>query len=41
MRMSEETKEALDINIAVYGKPWIVGLLAKIGEGKLVIVPAS
>lgn len=45
MRMSEETKEALEKIALQYGcvyggKPWIAGLLAKIGDGELLIVPA-
>lgn len=45
MRMSQETKAALE-KIAlqyecIYGdKPWIAGLLAKIGDGELLVVPA-
>lgn len=51
MRMSEETKERLEAIAAQYGctygkdengnpKPWIAGLLAKIGDGELIVVPA-
>ncbi len=45
MRMSEHTKSALEEIALQYGclhggKPWIAGLLAKIGEGELLIVPA-
>jgi hypothetical protein len=43
--MSEETKQALEKIALQYGcvyggKPWIAGLLAKIGDGELLIVPA-
>jgi hypothetical protein len=45
MRMSEQTRERLEEIAAQYGcfyggKPWIAGLLAKIGDGELIIVPA-
>lgn len=45
MRMSEQTKERLEAIAQQYdclygGKPWIAGLLARIGEGELMIVPA-
>ncbi len=45
MRMSEGTRESLEEIALQYdclygGKPWIAGLLAKIGEGKLIVVPA-
>lgn len=45
MRMSEKTKAALEeialqYNCLYGGTPWIAGLLAKIGEGELLIVPA-
>lgn len=49
MRMSDETKKTLEELAALYGctygtdeeglpKPWIAGLLAKVGEGELMIV---
>jgi hypothetical protein len=45
MRMSETTRERLEEIAAQYGcfyggKPWIAGLLAKIGEDELIVVPA-
>lgn len=45
MRMSQETREELEKIALQYGckygdKPWIAGLLAKIGDGELLIVPA-
>jgi hypothetical protein len=45
MRMSEETKGQLEVIAQQYdclygGKPWIAGLLARIGAGELIIVPA-
>lgn len=45
MRMSAETREALEAIASSYdcfygGKPWIAGLLEKIGNGELLIVPA-
>ena len=45
MRMSEETRATLEEIALQYGckygnKPWIAGLLAKIAEGELLIVPA-
>ena len=45
MRMSQETKVALEKIALEYGciygdKPWIAGLLAKIGDGELLVVPA-
>ncbi|NJM76241.1 MAG: hypothetical protein HC852_11190 [Acaryochloridaceae cyanobacterium RU_4_10] len=45
MRMSDNTREKLEEIALQYGcfydeKPWIAGLLAKIGEGELLIVPA-
>ena len=44
MRMSEETREQLEAIALQYGctyggKPWIAGLLARIGSGELMIVP--
>jgi hypothetical protein len=43
--MSEGTRESLEEIAQQYdclygGKPWIAGLLAKIGEGELIVVPA-
>lgn len=45
MRMSEETRATLEEIAFQYGciygdKPWIAGLLAKIGSGELLVVPA-
>ena len=45
MRMSDHTKERLEAIAQQYdclhgGKPWIAGLLTKIGDGELIIVPA-
>lgn len=45
MRMAPETKAALEDIAASYdcyygGKPWIAGLLAKIAQEELIIVPA-
>ncbi|MBC7883538.1 MAG: hypothetical protein H7Y37_19790 [Anaerolineae bacterium] len=45
MRMSESTREALESIAVQYsclygGKPWIAGLLAKIGSGELLVLPA-
>ena len=45
MRMSSETKESLKLIAQAYGcyhgeKPWIAGLLTKIGAGELIVVPA-
>ncbi len=45
MRMSDETQATLEKIALQYGckygdKPWIAGLLAKIAEGELLIVPA-
>ena len=45
MRMSEETRARLEEIAEQYdclygGKPWIAGLLAKIGDDELIIVPA-
>ncbi len=45
MRMSQETKAALEKIALQYGciygdKPWIAGLLAKISDGELLVVPA-
>jgi hypothetical protein len=45
MRMSEQTKERLEEIAQQYdclyaGKPWVAGLLARIGEGELIVVPA-
>ena len=45
MRMSPETKEKLESIARQYGciyggEPWIAGLLAKIGDGDLIVVPA-
>lgn len=44
MRMSESTRATLEEIALQYGckyggKPWIAGLLAKIAEGELLIVP--
>ncbi|MFZ9738653.1 MAG: hypothetical protein ACO3EZ_11655 [Prochlorotrichaceae cyanobacterium] len=45
MRMSPETKAALEAIADSYGcsyggKPWIAGLLAKVAQDELIIVPA-
>lgn len=45
MRMSPATKQALEsiaksYNCLYGGKPWIAGLLEKIGAGELLVVPA-
>lgn len=45
MKMSDETKQKLEAIALQYdciyaNKPWIAGLLAKIAEGKLLVVPA-
>ena len=45
MRMSGKTKSALERLALSYGyrhggKPWIAGLLAKIAEGELMVVPS-
>lgn len=45
IRMSEQTKESLEAVAKKYdcihgGKPWIGGLLSKIGDGELIVVPA-
>jgi hypothetical protein len=45
MRLSEQTKATLEEIALQYGclyggEPWIAGLLTKIGEGQLLIVPA-
>ncbi|MBD2123952.1 hypothetical protein [Trichocoleus sp. FACHB-262] len=45
MRMSEDTRNALEAIAEQYGcmyggKPWIAGLLTKIGIGELIVVPA-
>ncbi len=45
MRMSPSTKQSLEVIASQYGcfhggKPWLAGLLAKIGEGELMVVPA-
>jgi hypothetical protein len=45
MRMSDRTREKLEdiaqqYNCSYGGKPWIAGLLAKIADGELIIVPA-
>lgn len=45
MRMSEETKKSLEAIANQYGckhggEPWIAGLLIKIAEGELMVVPA-
>jgi hypothetical protein len=45
MRMSEPTREALESIAVQYGclyggKPWIAGLMTKIGSGDLLVVPA-
>lgn len=45
MRMSEQTKETLEAIAKQYGcfhgnEPWIAGLLAKIANGDLIVVPA-
>ncbi len=45
MRMSDETKQTLEQLAAQYGcrhggEPWIAGLLKRIADGELMIVPA-
>lgn len=45
MKMSNETRKALEAIAEQYGcmyggKPWIAGLLARIGAGELIVVPA-
>lgn len=51
MRMSDETRKRLEELAARHGctygtneeglpKPWIAGLLAKVGDGELIIVPS-
>lgn len=45
MRLSSETRQALEAIAQSYdcfygGKPWIAGLLEKIGSGELLVVPA-
>lgn len=45
MRMSSHTKETLEAIAQQYGctygdEPWIAGLLAKIADGELIVVPA-
>lgn len=45
MRMSPDTRDTLEAIANSYGctyggKPWIAGLLEKIGSGQLVVVPA-
>lgn len=45
MRMSRQTRENLECIAEGYdclygGRPWIAGLLEKIGSGELVVVPA-
>lgn len=45
MRISESTQSTLERIAFQYGckygdKPWIAGLLAKIAEGELLIIPA-
>lgn len=45
MRMSPQTKETLEAIAQQYGctyanDPWIAGLLAKIADGELIVVPA-
>ncbi|NEP15757.1 MAG: hypothetical protein F6J97_02515 [Leptolyngbya sp. SIO4C1] len=44
MRLSQSTREALELIAESYGclyggKPWIAGLLDKIGSGQLTVVP--
>lgn len=45
MRMSGQTKESLKVIASQYGcfhggDPWIAGLLTKIANGELIVVPA-